>query len=291
MSLTLYRVSAFPKGNIGGNEAGVVLDAQAISEEEMINIARRVNFSETAFVLPSDVADFKLRYFSPTVEVPLCGHATVATFNLMRNLDKLDKTHYTIETKEAILDVYIYEEKVTLQMKKPKYLDTIDQDEVLKALNLKKDDILDYPVQVVSTGIREIFLGIKDLKTLHALTPNIDAIAKLSKKYNAEGIYMYTLETLEDESTAHGRNFIPLVGIDEESATGTASGALACFLNKYHDTENTHFIFEQGYTMFKPSRITVDLKVENQAITAVYVGGTMRLIDKIVGFMPDTKDA
>ena len=286
MSLTLYRVSAFPKGNTGGNEAGVVLDTQGITETQMLKIAKRVNYSETAFVLPSEVADYKLRYFSPTVEVPLCGHATIATFNLMRNLDMLTKKHYTIETQEGILDVYIFDDHVTLQMKKPKYLDTIKKTEVASQLGIDEAIILDLPVQVVSTGIKEIFMGIKNLNALQNIQVNTEKITKLAKQYGAVGIYMFTFETLEN-SSAHGRNFIPLVGIEEESATGTASGALACYLNKYHDATQHHYVFEQGYTLYKPSKITVELKKQDEAITAVYVGGTMRLIDKIVGFMPD----
>ncbi len=286
MSLTLYRVSAFPKGNHGGNEAGVVLDTEAINESQMLKIARRVNYSETAFLLPSDVADYQLRYFSPTVEVPLCGHATIATFNLMRNLDLLKKEHYTIETKEGILDVFILPDRVNMQMKKPKYLDIIDKQTVAKKLGIDKNIILDMPIQVVSTGIKEIFMGVKTLKDLQNIQISSKNVTALAKSVGAQGIYIYTLETVENNS-AHGRNFIPLVGIEEESATGTASGALACYLNKYHNQDTLNYEFEQGYTMYKPSRITVELKKEDDNITAVYVGGTMRLIDKIVGFMPD----
>ena len=285
MSLTLYRVSAFPRGNFGGNEAGVVLDAQGLSDAQMFEIARRVNFSETAFVLPSDTADYRLRYFSPTVEVPLCGHATIATFNLMRNLDMLIKDHYTIETKEGILDVHIREGNVTMQMKKPTYDDPLDKAEVAAELGIDPAILNDLPIQVVSTGIREIFMGVDSRLALENLTIPTEKIVALCKRVRAEGLYIYTFESVES-GYAHGRNFIPMVGIIEESATGTASGALACYLNKHHDPKTTSYVFEQGYTMYKPSRIAVQRRNEGDRITGVYVGGTMRLIDKIVGFMP-----
>lgn len=290
MSLTLYRVSAFPNGNSGGNEAGVVLDAKDIDESQMLSIANRVNFSETAFVLDSEVADFKLRYFSPTVEVPLCGHATIGTFNLMRNLDRLDKDHYTIETNEGILDIYIEASQVIMQLKKPTFLDTLTKEEVHQALGIDKKIILDAPIQVVSTGIKEIFMGVKDLNSLNGLDINTNDIIALCKKHHAEGLYIYTLETIEG-ADAHGRNFIPLVGIEEESATGTASGALACYLNTYINKDKTTFTFEQGYILYKPSKIHARINKQDDKITDVYVGGTMRLIDKIVGFIPDSKDA
>ncbi len=289
MSLTLYRVSAFPRGNFGGNEAGVVLDAHGLTDTQMLEIAKRVNFSETAFVLPSDSADYRLRYFSPTVEVPLCGHATIATFNLMRNLDMLIKDHYTIETNEGILDVHIREGNVTMQMKKPVFDEPLDKAEVAKALDIDPSIINDLPIQVVSTGIREIFMGVNSRIALENLTIPTENIVALCQRVNAEGLYIYTFESVEG-GHAHGRNFIPMVGIVEESATGTASGALACYLNKHHDESVTDYVFEQGYTMYKPSKITVSLRKEGDTITGVYVGGTMRLIDKILGFMPSSED-
>ncbi len=289
MSLTLYRVSAFPRGNFGGNEAGVVLDAQGLSDTQMLEIARRVNFSETAFVLPSDTADYRLRYFSPTLEVPLCGHATIATFNLMRNLDMLNKDHYTIETRKGILDVHVREGNVTMQMKKPTYDEPLDKADVAAHLGIDPSIINDLPIQVVSTGIREIFMGVHSRIALENLNVSTEKIVSLCERVNAEGLYIYTFESVEG-GDAHGRNFIPMVGIVEESATGTASGALACYLNAHHDADMTSYVFEQGYTMYKPSRITVQLHKEAGRITGVYVGGTMRLIDKIVGFMPSDQD-
>jgi PhzF family phenazine biosynthesis protein len=286
MSLTLYRVSAFPKDSLGGNEAGVVLDAKGLTDQEMLNIAKRVNYSETAFLLPGKKADFRLRYFSPTVEVPLCGHATIATFNLMRNLEMVEQKEYTIETNEGILKVRIEENTVHLQLAKPKYFEEINPSEITNALGISKNILLPTPIQVVSTGIKEIFMGVKTLESLNALVLDTDKIIALCDKYDAYGLYIFTLET-KHNSDAHGRNFIPPIGIIEESATGTASGALACYLDKYLDKKQTHFVFEQGYSLFKPSSIEVKLTKENDRITDVYVGGRMRFIDKIVGFNPN----
>ncbi|MFP4286276.1 MAG: PhzF family phenazine biosynthesis protein [Candidatus Izemoplasmataceae bacterium] len=285
MNLTLYRVSAFPQGALGGNEAGVVLEAEGLSEEEMLAIAKRVNYSETAFLLPSELADFKLRYFSPTVEVPLCGHATIATFNLMRNLDMIEEKTYTIETKEGILNVKIEADMVYLQLAKPKFKDTVDTKD-LKELGLDLNELNDYKPCVVSTGINEIFVGVKSLDYLNALALDEEKILALCKKHDSLGLYVYTLETKFD-ADAHGRNFIPTIGVYEESATGTASGALACYLNRYVDQNKLAFTFEQGYALYKPSTIIVKLTKDHEKITDIYVGGRMRFIDKIVGFNPN----
>ncbi|HEX8864792.1 MAG TPA: PhzF family phenazine biosynthesis isomerase, partial [Lentzea sp.] len=76
----VLRYSAFTKDPEGGNPAGVVLDASGLSDDEMLVIAAKVGYSETAFVLPSGKGrEFDVRYFSPKAEVPFCGHATIAT--------------------------------------------------------------------------------------------------------------------------------------------------------------------------------------------------------------------
>jgi len=289
MEVTVYRTSAFPYLNKGGNEAGVVLNADALSDAQMINIAKRVKYSETAFLLESKKADFKLRYFSPTVEVPLCGHATIATFNLLRNLDQLDKTYYKIETKEGIFNIKVDPEYVTLELKTPTFYETIDPEIIEASLNIKREHLLDLPVKVVSTGVKEIYLGVKSKDYLHDLKLLDDQIIALTERYDAKGLYVYTLETENDHTDAHSRNFLPSLGIKEESATGTAAGALASFLYTYSNQKKKKYIFEQGYSMHKPSEIIAYLDVEGETITNVYVGGNMRFLDKIEGFNADQK--
>lgn len=80
----VYVMSAFSKDNKGGNKAGVVLNREELSVSQKMEIAKELGYSETAFVTDSDVADYKIEYFTPTDEVPLCGHATIATFSAGR---------------------------------------------------------------------------------------------------------------------------------------------------------------------------------------------------------------
>ena len=287
MAVTLYRVAAFPVAGNGGNEAGVVLDADALTDNEMLSIARRVNYSETAFVMASKQADYRLRFFTPTVEVPLCGHATIATFNLMRNLDLLKAKTLRIETGEGILTVNIQEDQVELQLSPPQFGPLIDPQTVAEVLDIDEIHLLSYPIQTISTGIPEIFVGVDNAQTLARLAPNAERIEAFCQKHQAVGIYVYTLDTRSDAADALGRNFIPLVGIYEESATGTASGALASYLYTHDILRKNHFQFEQGYALFKPSCIRVTMQTEQDQITDLYVGGRMRFIDRIVGFTPE----
>ncbi len=284
MDRLIYRVSAFPKGNKGGNEAGVVLETEGLDEKEMQKIATHVGYSETAFLFPSDKADYKVRYFSPKTEVPLCGHATIALFNLMRNIDALDKDTYTIETKAGILNIKIKEDSVLMEMGEIVIEDGPSFEDVQEILGLEATCILSKDIKQVGTGIMEIFVEVDSLKTLHTLNLDPVKVQSLCERIGCKGIYVFTEETEDASHATQGRNFLPVIGINEESATGTASGALAVYLREIKGIQAQHFVFEQGNVLGKPSLIEVDLHLENDRISTLYVGGGMRFIDKIVKY-------
>lgn len=276
MDLTVYKLSSFPKEDHGGNEAGVVLDADSLKDKEMLKIAKEVGFSETAFVSNSNVADFKVRFFTPVNEVSLCGHATIATFNLLRDKEIISPGIYTQETKAGILKLDVKEDIVFMEQNSPVYGQVIEAIEFNNCFY--NDDYInqELPIVILSTGMREIFLPINSVKKLNNLTPNFEEIIKLSKKYDVIGIHVFSVT--KDKADAYGRNFAPIVGINEESATGTSNGALGCYLNKYVNPSKSEFILRQGYSMNKPSEIITKLQIQNRMIDTVWVGGTAKII-------------
>lgn len=277
MKIKVYTLNAFAKTKEGGNPAGVVLDADLLSEEIMQKIAKRVGFSETAFVQKSNKADFKVRFFTPNGEVDLCGHATIATFYLMAKKNLLKSRIYTQETKAGILNLEVKKDNsIFMNQNLPQFCDEIDKKEIAISLNVSEEIISnDLPVQIVSTGLRDIFIPIKSIKDLYNIKPNFEEVSKISKKYGVIGYHLFTLET-KFGSTAHCRNLAPLYDILEESATGTSNGALSCYLFKYGKISKQgadHLVFEQGYSMKKPSEIFTNLKLKNNKIVEVKVGG------------------
>jgi PhzF family phenazine biosynthesis protein len=98
----------------------------------------------------------------------------------------------------------------------------------------------------------------------------------IAKKYNTIGIHAFSID---DEVDAYGRNFAPVVGINEESATGTSNGALSSYLYNYVNKKES-YILRQGYSMNQPSEIMAKLEVENQDIKKVYVGGTAKILSR-----------
>lgn len=279
MEKNIYKLTAFTENIGGGNPAGVVLNADSLSEKEMLAIAKEVGYSETAFIMDSKQANFKLRFFTPTAEVDLCGHATIAAFNLLRDLGLIDKGNYLQETKAGNLNIKVQAESVYMEQNKPKYFELIDKKEIKKCFKSETRNYLkEMPVQIVSTGLKDIILAVQDLETLMNLKPNLKSIEKISEKYDVVGIHAFSLETINDVE-AHARNFAPRYGINEESATGTSNCALACYLKKYlADEFENNFTIEQGYCMESPSQIKVKLETEKNRLKAVYVGGKAALI-------------
>ncbi|KAF5065627.1 PhzF family phenazine biosynthesis protein [Anaerotignum sp.] len=278
MKINVYTLNSFAKTKEGGNAAGVVLDADSLSENEMRKIAGVLGFSETAFILQSNVADYKVRFFTPKEEVGLCGHATIATFYAMASLGLIKPGMYRQETKAGILGIEIKKDfSIMMNQPIPAFSEIIDKDEIADSLNIGVSQMLDdLPVQVVSTGLRDIMVPVKSIEILNAINPDMEKIKKNSQKYSAVGYHVFALETLLG-GHAHCRNFAPLYDIPEESATGTSNGALGCYLYHYGKINNeqaSNMVFEQGYSMEKPSEILVSLTVKKNEILEVKVGGS-----------------
>lgn len=267
----VYVVSAFSKGNQGGNKAGVVLDCRSLTPADMAAIAKDLGYSETAFLIKSNVADFKIRYFTPTEEVPLCGHATIATFSLLHSLGKLDKDAYTIETIAGTLNIRIEKDgMIFMEQNHPTYFETLKPEIFAECFENRFIDTA-LPIQIVSTGLKDVMLPVISKDHLEKLNPQFINMANLCRKLDVVGIHAFAL-TNNADTTAICRNFAPLYGINEESATGTSNCALACYLFK-HYKQQSQYVFEQGFNLGSASRLIVNITQHDSTIDTVSVGG------------------
>lgn len=297
--LKVYQVDAFTRQSFGGNPAGVVTEVSKISEEEMQKIAREMNCSETAFVLPAtnSKADFKVRFFTPSEEVDLCGHATIATFHVLYeegkiNLDCKEKLVFQ-ETKAGVLPVYLIAsndgklDRVIMGQTMPKIIkisDEISQVAELLGLEVADLELNNLPLQIVSTGLPDMMVPVKNLDTLKKASPDFTRLRKYQKEKGFISIHAFTFETENPDSYIHTRDFAPSVDINEESATGTANGALAAYLveNKAVSLEEEKVVMkiEQGYIMDRPSEIVAEILHDNGEIREVRVGGSAVIVMK-----------
>ncbi len=250
MQINAYIVNAFTANSAGGNGAGVVLDAENLSDQQMLDITKELGFSETAFVSVSKVATYKVRFFTSTEEVNLCGHATIATWSLLHQRGLAKAGNHMQETLAGILGIDIqHDGSVFMQQTEPLFLETAQASEAAVVLGIEEVCIdSKLPVQVVSTGLRDLFVPIRTKKDLLRIKPDLPAMITLSKKYNVTGLHVFALN--KGQITAFARNFSPRVGIDEESATGTSNGALLCYLKNYGKLLQTQsYCIEQGESM------------------------------------------
>ena len=279
----VMKVNAFTESLKGGNPAGVALDSPDLIDEQMKHISKELIVSETAFVFPSNVADFKVRFFSPKVEVDLCGHATIATFFAMALKGKFSPKKNNVvtqETKAGILPVNIYYnddekiDRVMMTQSKPIYKN-IHFDISLVADSLKVDvkDIDDsLPKQIVSTGLFTLPICIKSYDALKNIKPDFDKVKKICDKMGAGSFHVFTFETIEPNSIYHARNFAPVYGINEDPVTGTANGAVSNYLVKHKIIKDKSFICEQGDIIGRPGRVFVEIEKD-----VVKVGGKARI--------------
>ena len=245
---------------------------------KMMAIAKDLGYSETAFLMESNTADFKLRYFTPIEEVPLCGHATIAAFSILNSLGRLGKDAYTIERKAGTLNIRTEKDgMIFMEQNRPTYFETLTPDIFAGCL---EDRFIDtaLPIQIVSTGLKDMMLPVDSREHVERLNPNFTNMVRLCCDQDAVGIHAFAL-TDGAETTAICRNFAPRYGINEESAAGTSSCALACYLFQHYKRQS-QYIFEQGFNLNSVSQLVVNIARQGSSIDTVHVGGYGHLVCK-----------
>lgn len=276
MEVKVAIVDAFVDGGKGGNPAGVVLNADRLTDQQKLMVANKVGLSETAFISQSTSADFKLDFFTPQKQIAHCGHATIATFSYLSQLNLVPQSHTSKETIDGNRSIIVEDGFAYMEQLAPQYTQIADEvPAVLAALGLTGEEVTQQPL-IANTGNGFMLLGVKDIETLNNIEVDEAAINALSEKYDLIGFYVFTRETNVAQRDASTRMFAPRYGIKEEAATGMAAGPLACYLYDYLKLEKTQFSIEQGYSMPvpSPSCIEVSISVENSAITSLLAGGT-----------------
>ncbi len=272
MGFTAYIARAFCLGSQGGNSAGVVLVDQKFTSDQMQSIAKELNFSETVFISSVEPYTYKALYFTPTSPIEFCGHATLAAFGVLKQLGFLKSSVYPLETQAGKCEVALKDDLIFLSQPLPVFGEKIEKAEIAPILG----ECHEPEACIVSTGLRDIFVCVQDEKALQSLQPNLRLMSELNQRTNSIGMHVFSLTTPGSEVTAHCRNFAPLHGIDEESATGSSNGALACLLFEKgllsQDSEH-RLLFRQGDSLGAPSHIYVHLKTDGKTIQKVECGG------------------
>ena len=261
------------KNSLAAIPPGVVLlDNDFPPDRLMQQVAAELRYSETAFVRQDGADEFTVRYFTPRSEVDLCGHATIATFGLLWQLGKVGDWVCLNHTLAGDLEV-MAGERVMMQMATPKMVGAVE--DVERLCRIMQCVVPLMPVEIISTGLPDIILPVQSLEELAALNPDMAALAELSRELEVVGVHAFV--QAGDGYTAHVRNFAPLYGVDEESATGTANAALTHYLQRQGlIQQGGEYSFLQGEKMGRPSVVETLLRPDG----AIYVGGKCRIVAK-----------
>jgi trans-2,3-dihydro-3-hydroxyanthranilate isomerase len=281
--INIYQIDAFTDKAFGGNPAGVTF-GENLSKEEMQLIAKEMNLSETAFLSPdkSGKADYKLQWFTPAVEVELCGHATIASLHFLNENNLLkDGQEIKFNTLSGILNCRFEDGKYFMQI--PVYSMNKfggNKEEILDALGGDRAEF-DDNVPFILLENKYLYINIKSLKGLSFLKPDFKTLRNLTATKNEFScLAVYTLETVEEESFAHSRFFAPFYGIDEDPVTGSMNGPLLPVLMHagFIKDEGSKIsrTFEQGDVLGRKGRIGVtfypdknELYISGKAVTVL----------------------
>jgi len=308
------QVDVFTDVPFGGNPLAVFPEAKGLSTEDMQRLAKEMNLSETTFVLPPQAAgaDFKVRIFTPAAEMPFAGHPVVGTHWVLAHLGRVDLhepvTQVWFELGVGVLPADLHVtggkvERVVMTQDRPTFHAVLeDVTELAAGLGLAPEAITDmeFPVQIVSTGVPQMMVPIRSLAEVQALDAgklNTGALNRVCRAVGTECVMVFTFETEQPESTVHVRMFAPLLGVPEDPATGSANGALGAYLVHHRAcpeqsrravpvTEpTTYIVSEQGAEISRPSTLYVEVDSEGEEITAVRVGGqVVPVIEGVVRF-------
>ena len=291
-------VDAFTDEPFAGNTAGVVPEADGLATAQMQAIARELSASETAFLLTSEDADRRIRYFTPTQEVDLCGHATIASHALLAADGAIAPGSHTLETNVGVLDIELTDGGVVWMTQSTPDVETVDIDaeRMADALGIDpatlRDVGADLPMARATTGLPFLIVPVNFLETLSGVQPDLAAIEAIAEEHDATGIYAFTFDTLDAESTLHARMFAPGAGVDEDPVTGTASGACGAYLDAYEafDELPDDLRFEQGHFVDRGGIVRVDVGVDDRGRKQVRVGGEAAVALEGTLQLPDTED-
>ena len=259
-------VDAFAAEPTAGAPAGVVTDADGLSDDQMQSIAAELGAGATAFVRETERADRRLRFFSPTEELDRADHATVAAHAALADREGLDDGEYTVETGRRTIDVEVQADgTVWLEQGGADIGEVpLSHDDVADALGIDvaslEDVGADLPLSVADTGEPWLVVPVNYFQHVSAIDPDMAAIQSLCERVDAAGLYAFTFDTVGGGSTLHGRAFAPARGIGEDAVTGTAAGACAAYVRRHGALDNTidQVVVEQGHFLDRPGTVRVD---------------------------------
>lgn len=288
--LPIATFDCFSDRAYGGSVAVMVADAQDLGEDAMRTIAREMAAPATCFIQAIEGDAVRVRFFSASSELPMCGHGTVGLFTKLFEDGAMDwagaeERSATLITPIRSSPVGLYRAKdgrprVMLDMRLPAFAHPeFDIDTLAGLLGVSRAAIdPELPLETASADFVHLVVPVVSQDALHTLAPDFAALGAFCHTQGIGTVIAFTTETGDPKAAWRCRDFCPAVGVDEAPAVGTSNGALACYLLRHgvlapDPSHGIRAFAEQGYSLGRPSRIDIAMTAEGRVASSVRVGG------------------
>jgi trans-2,3-dihydro-3-hydroxyanthranilate isomerase len=275
-------IDAFTATRYSGNPCAVLPRAEGLEDAQMQAIARETNLNETAFVFSSDLADFRVRYFTPVHEIPFAGHPTIATAFMLAQAGRIalvePLTRINFEFNIGVLPVDIIVEhgqpaQVVMTQPAPVFGAEVPVTALAPCFGLQLSDLRsDCPPQVVSTGVPFLIVPAMNVDVLGRVKMDREPLARLLKGVGVGAAFMFCLGGFAPEADTHARLFSPQGG-SEDPYTGSATGALACYTIHHGLKSGPCLTAEQGHFVHRPGMGQAEIIGSSTDMQGVRLGG------------------
>ncbi len=298
MQYKYYICDVFTKKRFGGNPLAVFPEAEGLTDNQMLQIAREFNFSESSFVFPPEYGNTrKVRIFTPALEVPFAGHPNIGTAFVLASSgmigDLHESTEIIFEEIAGLVPIFLRkfdDGSIWCELQAPEKLsigDKVSVEDLASAISLKSGDIITdtHPPQHTSVGLPFVITELKDRQALKKASVNIEGFKKLASKYNTRFTHIYIRSN--DEFDLRTRMFGPFDGMMEDPATGSANCALGGLLTHYNDSDAGEFEWNiaQGVEMGRPSYLKAHTQKKSGEVTATFIGGNSVMVSEGIIFV------
>ena len=276
--MKFFITDVFANDKYSGNQLATFFDFGLLSTDEMQNIAREINFSETTFITSKEKINdgFNVRIFTPASEIDFAGHPTLGTaYIISKYLSKDSLDMIKLNYRVGQIPVIMVNDILLMRQHQPKFGHKIDNSLLAQTLGLTTDDFDNrFPIMEVTTGLPFTIVPLKTMSALKKAKVNLMKYNEFIEHAWAKGILIYTCETYEKYHDITSRVFVDYLGIPEDPATGSGTGCLAAYLLKYNifNSDKIELTVGQGYEINRPSELKIKAELRDRNFD-INVGG------------------
>ncbi|WP_300054688.1 PhzF family phenazine biosynthesis protein [Sulfitobacter sp.] len=283
-------VDAFTDQVFGGNGCAVVHGGAVLPDAICTAYVRETSLVECTFTGPSEIADFKVKYYLASREIPFAGHPTIATVAALRHRGLIGEGPLRLETGAGIVEIDVRGAQIAMTQIAPVFGVEVPVDLVADVGGLEPADIIGQP-QVVSTGLPFCITVLRSRRALERLKLDPRALADYNAHLGQDSDMMEPFWVTLDGATSAGDTYARLLlappSPAEDPFTGSATGAMAAYLWARGLIDSPRFVAEQGHLMGRPGRAEVEVLGPRDAISGVRVAGQGRVVMSGQVFMPE----